>query len=112
LREPNKTITCHHHYNKKLRKPNRKPRKSKHNKKLLKPDAKQNKQPRELKKAFSFVPRNWARAQSAIGGKCGPKTNNFAGGFFRTAPAHVKFSEKKNCPESDFEKSRSWEFYL
>jgi hypothetical protein len=55
-REPNKIITCHHRSNKKLRKPNRKPRKSKHNKKLFKPDTKQKNQPRELHKAFSFAP--------------------------------------------------------
>jgi hypothetical protein len=45
-RDPNKIITCHNRSNKKLRKPNRKPRKLKHNKKLITPDAKQNNQPR------------------------------------------------------------------
>jgi hypothetical protein len=57
-REPKKITACHlHRSNKKLRKPNRKPRKPKPNKKLVTPDAKQNYQPRELNKAFPFVPR-------------------------------------------------------
>ena len=54
---------------------------------------------------------NWARAQSTIGGKHGPKTNYSAGGLFRTASTHVKFSEK-GFSESDLEKSCFWEFSL
>ena len=104
-REPNKIITCHlHRSNKKLWKPNRKPRKPKQTQQKADHARRETKQsPRELNKAFPFAPlkQKTAKAQQQNAPKAQLRHKNVTA-IARPCHhrAHMSYESPTGCLES------------